>query len=283
MKDSVDRLNLGQQVQEQKEERQIIIDWLSPTNYASQQSDFVSRRQEGTGQWLLNSDEFKQWLNQSNQILFCPGMPGAGKTMIASIVIDHLYAKYQKHSSAGITYLYCNFRRQDEQKPVGLLASLLKPLLQGRPTLPESMKNLYERHKIKRTRPSFEEISKELESVVDSFPTAFIVIDALDECQVSDGGQTKFLSEILHIQANTRANLFVTSRFIPHIIKEFQGSASIEIRASDGDVQRYLNGQLSRLPSFVCRNLGMQEEIMTEIIKAVDGMFAPPPLVVVET
>ncbi|KFY84554.1 hypothetical protein V500_09211 [Pseudogymnoascus sp. VKM F-4518 (FW-2643)] len=273
VKDGVDRLNLGQQEHEQKEERQIIIDWISPVDYASQQSDFIARRQEGTGQWLLNSDVFQHWLNQSQQTLFCPGMPGAGKTMIASIVIDHLYATYQTDPGVGIAYLYCNFRRQDEQKPVDLLASLLKRLVQGRPTLPNSTKYLYECHKSKQTRPSFQEISKELQSVIASFSTTFIVIDALDECQVSNGGQMKFLSEILSLQTNTGANLFVTSRFIPHIIEEFQGAASLEVRASDGDVQRYLDGQLSRLPSFVRRNLDMQEQIKTEIIKAVDGMF----------
>ncbi|OBT51264.1 hypothetical protein VE04_08627 [Pseudogymnoascus sp. 24MN13] len=273
VKDGIDRLNLGQQEQEQKEERQIIIDWLSPINYASQQSDFIARRQEGTGQWLLYSTEFQHWLSHNQQILFCPGMPGAGKTMLASIVIDHLYAKYQTDSSVGIAYLYCNFRRQDEQKPVDLLASLLKRLLEGRPNLPISMKDLYGQHKSKQTRPSFVEISTELRSIIASFPTTFIVIDALDECQVSDGGLTKFLSEILRLQTNTGANLLVTSRFIPHIVEEFQGAPSLEIRASDGDVKRYLDGQSSRLPSFVRRNLDMQEQIKTEIIKAVDGMF----------
>ncbi|OBT99017.2 hypothetical protein VE01_02493 [Pseudogymnoascus verrucosus] len=273
VKDGIDRLNLGQQEQEQKEERQIIIDWVSTINYASQHSDFVTRRQEGTGQWLLDSNEFQHWLNHGQQILFCPGMPGAGKTMVASIVIDHLYAKYQTDSSVGIAYLYCNFRRQDEQKPVDLLASLLKRLLEGRPNLPISMKDLYEQHKSKQTRPSFGEILTELRSIIASFSTTFIVIDALDECQVSDGGLTKFLSEILRLQTNTGANLFVTSRFIPHIVEEFQGAPSLEIRASDGDVKRYLDGQSSRLPSFVRRNLDMQEKINAEIVKAVDGMF----------
>lgn len=272
MKDGVDRLNRGQQEHEQKEGRQTIIDWVSPTNYASQQSDFIARRQEGTGQWLLNSDGFQHWLNQSNQILFCPGMPGAGKTMIASIVVDHLYGKYQTDSSVGIAYLYCNFRRQDEQRPIELLASLLKRLIQRQHTLPNSMKDLYDCYKGKQTRPSFEEISKELQSVIASFSTTFIVIDALDECQVSNGDQTKFLSEILRLQNNTGANLFVTSRFIPHIVEEFHGAPSLEIRASDGDVKRYLDGQSSRLPSFVRRNLDMQEQIKAEIVKAVDGM-----------
>ncbi|KFY24439.1 hypothetical protein V493_05229 [Pseudogymnoascus sp. VKM F-4281 (FW-2241)] len=273
VKDGVDRLNLGQQEHEQKEEHQAITKWLSLTDYASQQSDFMARCEEGTGKWLLNSNEFQQWLNQNQQILFCPGMPGAGKTMIASIVIDHLYAKYETDSRVGIAYLYCNFRRQDEQKPVDLLASLLKRLVQGRPTLPNSLRDLYGRCKNKQSRPSFEEISKELHSIIASFSTTFIVIDALDECQVSDGGQTKFLSEILRLQTKTRANLLVTSRFIPHIVTQFQGAASLEIRASNGDVQRYVDGQLSRLPSFVRRNLDIQEQVKTEIVKAVDGMF----------
>ncbi|KFX88524.1 hypothetical protein V490_07578 [Pseudogymnoascus sp. VKM F-3557] len=269
----LDQLNLGQQEQQLNEEHQAIVDWLSPTNYATQHSDFASRRQEGTGKWLLDSDEFKKWLDESNQVLFCPGMPGAGKTMIASIVVDHLYAKYQTDPSVGIAYLYCNFRRHDEQKPVDLFASLLNRLLQGRSTLPNSIKALHKSHKKKQTRPSFVEISKELQSVIASFSTAFIVIDALDECRVSDGGQAKFLSEILRLQTVTKANLFVTSRFIPHIVEEFQGAVSLEIRASDGDVQRYLDEQLPRLPPFVRRNLDIQEQIKAEIVKAVDGMF----------
>ena len=282
MKDGVDRLNQGRQEHEQNEKRQIILDWLSPIDYASQLSDFMARRQEGTGLWLLNSNEFQHWLNQSKQTLFCPGIPGAGKTMIASIVIDHLYAKYQADSNVGIAYLYCNFRRQDEQKPVALLASLLKRLLQERPTLPISTKKLYECHQSKKTQPSFDEISQELQSTIASFSTTFIVIDALDECQVSDGSQTKFLSKILHLQTNTRANLFITSRLIPDIVKEFQGAASLEIRASDGDVQSYIDRQLSRLPSFVHRNLDLKEQIKFEIVKAVDGMYAPPHLAMLE-
>ncbi|OBT84412.1 hypothetical protein VE02_07114 [Pseudogymnoascus sp. 03VT05] len=209
-------------------------------------SDFIARRQEGTGQWLLDSDRFQYWLNQSNQILFCPGMPGAGKTMMASIVVDHLYGKYLTDTNVGIAYLYCNFRRQDEQRPIKLLASLLKRLIERQHTLPNSMKDLYDCYKSKQTRPSFKEISKELQSVIASFSTTFIVIDALDECQ--------FPMEIRHIE-------------------EFQGAPSLEIRASDGDVRRYLDGQSPRLPSFVRRNLDMQEQINAEIIKAVDGMF----------
>ena len=42
------------------QECQVIVDWLTPMNYALQQSDFIARRQEGTGEWLLISNEFQQ-------------------------------------------------------------------------------------------------------------------------------------------------------------------------------------------------------------------------------
>jgi hypothetical protein len=96
--------------------------------YAPQQSDFISWRQEGTGQWLLNSDEFQAWINQRGQTLFCPGIPGAGKTILTSIVIDGLNTRFQSNTNVGIAYIYYNFRQQDEQKSEDLLAILLKQL-----------------------------------------------------------------------------------------------------------------------------------------------------------
>lgn len=50
----------------------------------------------------------------------------------------------------------------------------------------------------------------------------------------------------------------------------------MEIRANDEDVQKYLDGHISRLPSCVLRNPALQEKIKTEIIKAVDGMYVSP-------
>jgi Cdc6-like AAA superfamily ATPase len=223
----------------------------------------------------LKSNEFQEWVNQSKPTLFCPGIPGAGKTIITSIVVEDLCIRFQNDASVGIAYVYCNFRRHEEQKPEDLLASLLKQLIQGQPSMPENVKSLYERHK-KRTRPSFNELSEALHSIIAGYSKVFIIIDALDECQVSDGSRKRLLSEILGVQAKTGASVFATSRFIPEIEKELEGSVSLEVRASDEDVRRYLDGHMFELPSFVAHNRSLQDEIKSEIVNAVDGMYVPP-------
>lgn len=253
--------------------RQTILDWITPVDYAPQQNDFIARRQEGTGQWLLDSIEFQKWLEADKQTLFCPGIPGAGKTILTSVVVEELNTRSQNDMSIGIAYLYCNYRRKDEQKAEDLLASLLKQLIQGQSFLPDSVKYLYGSHKDKRTRPSFDETSKLLQSIAALYSRVFIIVDALDECQVSDGCRSRFLSEIFALQVKCKVNIFTTSRFIPEIITKFSQSISIEIRASDEDVQRYLEGHIGQLPSVVKRNRQLQDEIKTKISDAVDGMY----------
>jgi len=74
-------------------------------------------------------------------------MPRAGKTIITSIIIDYLSMKYRDNNSISVVYLYCNFRRKNEQKPIDLLISLLKQLLLGLPNIPDSVRRLYEHYR----------------------------------------------------------------------------------------------------------------------------------------
>jgi len=249
-----------------------ILEWLTPVDYAAQQSDFIARRQAGTGQWLLDSPEFQEWLDAEKQTLFCDGMPGAGKTMLTSIVVDELTYRFRDNRTVGIAYLYCNFRRTQEQKSEDLVASLLKQFSQVLPTVPESVKSLYDRHKARRSRPTFEELSDTLRSVLGGYHRAFVIVDALDECQTTDSCRQRFLQGMLDLVGATQVNLFATSRSIPEIVEKFREATRLEIRASPEDVRKYVDGSIYQLPSFVGRNPELKEEVITAIIKAVDGM-----------
>jgi len=47
--------------QEDRKEREAVLNWLAPADYGPEHNDLLRRRQPGTGQWLLESDEFKTW------------------------------------------------------------------------------------------------------------------------------------------------------------------------------------------------------------------------------
>jgi hypothetical protein len=154
-----------------------------------------------------------------------------------------------------------------------LLASLLKQLAESQPSLPGTVKDFYNYYKAKRTRLLLEETSRALQSLAAIYSRVFVIVDALDECQLSDRCRSKFLSEIFNLQAKTGINFFATSRPILDIEKEFKGYPSCEILASNEDIRRYLDSYISRLPEFVFKRLDLQEEIKTEITRAVEGIY----------
>ncbi|KAK3935253.1 hypothetical protein QBC46DRAFT_462179 [Diplogelasinospora grovesii] len=238
------------------------MEWLTQSDSALQQQDFLRRRQPGTGQWFLDSEEYRAWLQTAGETLFCPGIPGSGKTILTSIVVDDITTRFRNDDSVGIAYVYCNFRPADRQNTEDLVMSLLKQLAQGQPSLPESVKSLYDRHVKRQTRPSFDEISGAIQSVATIFSRVFLIIDALDECH-----QSKLLTEMFNLSAKRGANVFVTSRFIPEVTEMFDRRTYLEIRASKRDIEMYLEGNMPQ------KFHQLQDEIKTSISDAVDGMF----------
>lgn len=252
-----------------------VLNWLTPIDYGLQQTDNLKRRQLGTGQLLLSSQEYDSWVKGPKKTLLCPGMPGAGKTILTSIIIEDLESRFYNDTTATVVYVYCNFHRKDEQSAEHLLSSLLKQLAQSQSSLPVGVQKLYDKHTQKRTKPSFDEISKVLQAVALGMSRIFILIDALDECQTSSGCLTRFLSEVFYLQSKAEVNIFATSRLIPEIMERFQDCLCRKIRTTDDDIQRYLDGHMS-VPSFVARRPDVQDEIRTSIMKAANGMYVNP-------
>ena len=56
--------------------------------------------------------------------------------MLASLVVDHLQKGYSEDGVA-IAYIYCDYRRQDEQTPINLIANVAKQLLQHQDSIPK--------------------------------------------------------------------------------------------------------------------------------------------------
>ncbi|KIW65253.1 hypothetical protein PV04_07527 [Phialophora macrospora] len=259
-------------------EQKAILNWLSQIDFAPQQHDYISRCEPGTGQLLLQSTEYQTWLKTSKQTLFCPGIPGAGKTMQTSILVHDLVSRFRDDTTVGIAYIYCNFQRQQDQRAEYLLASLTKQLAQSQKPFPSSVQALYNRHQKRSTRPLLEELSATLQSVGKSYSRVFIIIDALDECDDTNGSRTKLLDHLFSAQSEVELKILATSRFIPDISKRFEDYPCKEIYPTDEDIFRFLGSQMRELPDFVTSDVALQDDIKKKIASAIEGMFLLAPL-----
>lgn len=246
------------------------LEWLTQNDQGPYQSDYLKRRQPGTGQWLFQSPEYKDWRKTEKQTLFCSGIPGAGKTILTAIVIEDLTAQCSSNQSIGLAYVYCNFRLQNEQKAEDLLASILKQLACS---VPESVTKLYEQHTDRRTRPSMNELSKALQTVAKTYTTVFVVTDALDECQTIDDCRNVLLSQLFDLQKKCAVKLFATARPIPDIMERFNGE-HLKIRAHESDLHKFLEGRILQAGSELLQSY--KEEIKKRITEVADGMSVDP-------
>jgi chromosomal replication initiation ATPase DnaA len=253
-------------------EQQAVLDWLSRSDHAVVQSDNFNRRHQGTWLWFLESATFTEWLGTSSKTLLCLGIPGVGKTILMSTVVHHLQERYRSDASVKLAYMYLDYGRQVEQSLEQLLASLLQQACQLESRLLDTVKSLYDHHKEHKMRPSVDELTAALQSVMASHSRVFILIDALDECRTADGCQSTFLKILANIQHNSATSIFLTSRIAPDDMREFRNVKSVDICANGNDMREYLNGQMFRLPRVVRQNPELQEQIGTEILGASDGL-----------
>lgn len=190
-----------------------------------------------------------------------------------SIVVDYLKRSFQQRQDVAVTYIYCSYKEQEEQTCGSLVASLLQQLAQNRGTISNDVASLYRSHTRQQTRPTLQEYSKLLQSEICYFSTSFIVVDALDECSEINGTRSRFLAEIRKLPSNVR--LLITSRYISAIESEFERTTCVEIRASDEDVARYIQGRIQREPRLarhIRADPGLQKTIIDNIVQRAKGM-----------
>ncbi|KAI9797607.1 MAG: hypothetical protein M1833_005390 [Piccolia ochrophora] len=275
--DGIDGVRVAQSVPNtilEDQRKQAIFSWLSPLNFPPQQADLIGRRAKGTGDWLLQSREFKAWKNISRSTLFCHGIRGSGKTVLASVVVDHLQHSMTDRGT-GVFYVYCSYRNGTQQTLVNILGSLWKQLVQGLPSFPDELNNLYNLHIGKGTQPSADELDNGLAALINRYSASYVVIDALDEC--ADEVRRYLLPMLRQLQTHCNVNIMATSRRLFNIECEFLESLQLEIRASDEDIRTYLDEQMDkqmdRMASCIRNSLEFQDFIKSGIVEAADGMF----------
>ncbi|KAF5638968.1 ankyrin repeat [Fusarium tjaetaba] len=235
-----------------------------------EQSKFKNQRQCGTANWFFEAEEFRTWIATCGQTLFCPGIPGAGKTILTSVVIDHIESASKDDLSIGLAYIYCNFQRYDLQNPDELLSILLKQLLAKLPSLPVDINSLYASHKGGGKRPERQDIFNALKNVAAQHSKVYLIVDALDEYGPSGSSREIFLSLLRELQRRHKINVLMTSRFDKRIIAEidniFGNAIKLEILGSTEDIARNLKNDIIKKISESAKGMFLLAQIYLKLL-----------------
>lgn len=243
------------------------LSWICPTDPSEQQRKHWNTRREGAGRWFLESEQFNQWVDSEKRSTFlCHGAPGAGKTVLASIAIDHLEKTFANDINVGVTYLYFDFRQQLELSDI--FSSILRQLLQGNSGLESCISDLCSRRQNKPGRLTESEVQGQLELAVHQLGKVYFVIDALDEC-LDARIRRQFLVWVKNLAPKTLTDIKVlaTSRHNEQYFTGFVGNdLTLEAKASREDMENYLDANLEYLPGFIQRKPDFWLYVRNQII-----------------
>lgn len=121
---------------------------------------------------------------------------------------------------------------------------------------------------------NFRKCQEILLTLVDSYVSTTIVIDALDECNRDLRGELMDCLELL-LKPGARLKLFVSSRPDGDISRRFQSQPLIQLQATDNenDVARYVQDQLSKRREWARLDLAFREEVKNRLHSGSKGMF----------
>ncbi|KAI5814511.1 hypothetical protein BZA77DRAFT_283487, partial [Pyronema omphalodes] len=273
------------------EELKEILQWISPLEPLKRYEDLKSKRFEGTGAWFLKSPKFVTWCHGTasdkgyNPVLACYGIPGSGKSVMSTLVIDTLYAlPSTDENRIAVAYFYCDYSHNEKQTAVNMITALLGQVINAHSDhLPVAVIATLKEQRSK-GRPTLEESYQFLESALQCFSRFYICIDALDECL--DEHRKDFLhliTRLLQRFGSHAARIFTTSRPQMKIsIKtpsEFP-PCKFELEANEDDIRKYIESKLEKDENFADGQGSdlFKQKIMEKILETASGMFLLPAL-----
>ncbi|KAI5815984.1 hypothetical protein BZA77DRAFT_264639 [Pyronema omphalodes] len=280
-------------VRSQEEALAELGQWLTRIEPQVRHRDISTKRLDGTGDWFVQTKGFKNWagLNGSqnsevtSRVFGCFGKPGAGKSIICSLVIDHLaeVAKIQKNTC--LLWIYCDYNDESQQTPENMVGALLKQVLNtdiGTDAFNGIIKELQALKKSSGTL-KFDSACKFLAEALQNFDTSYICIDALDEFKSRDK-LLGFLNKLLKTpELKDSIRIFFTAR--PQIKQEIKryfvqdlGLFSVTLEASKSDIEKFINDKMNSDGSGISMSKEQRKEIVNRIMETSDGMFLLPAL-----
>ncbi|KAK6844762.1 hypothetical protein PG995_014872 [Apiospora arundinis] len=263
-------------------DRDQVLKWLKTSDPENNHGLARVYHEPGTGDWIIQDEQFNRWKAASgDQLLWIYGIPGAGKTIICSSIIDHM----QKHCAQSapkdaikplrVVYFYFDFSDRNKQSLRALLESIALQLVSDGGDISETVTSLFEHKNKGRIAPSLEELLNLIIAEVLRTEITFLVIDALDECPEPERRILfdQFLQRLL--QANIK--ILITSRKvsdIEHAIDTVDShSICIQDSVVDADIRKHISSHISQDDDFASWDSDLKGEVVDGIVAGAKGMF----------
>ena len=251
--------------------------WLSPVNAASNHSSAIKLRYQGTGIWFLDGLKFRGWVDLRNGFLWLFAIPGSGKTILASTVIEWL-REHKQSNTVGLAYFYCDYKDKQKQSPTRIIQHFTIDTWSRNDEVFERVQTFFERQLKENPAytPEFDELLTNFSHFLgDSFEEIYIVVDALDESE-----DRECVAYALRTISETcpYSNIFVTSRHEIDIARTFEGLPNTTIEATDvaDDIELYVKAEVAakiKARKLKLRDPALADVICDTLIEGAHGMF----------
>ncbi|KAG2006936.1 ankyrin repeat domain-containing protein 50 [Coprinopsis cinerea AmutBmut pab1-1] len=246
-----------------------IAAWFNlKSNARAIHNDMKKKRIPETGNWFITSKEYKDWKDTKGAVLCATGIPGAGKTVLMSRVIDDLLP-LEESADQKICILFI-YNRYNETFSVGdILKSFILQILQRHSHLVDLVKPLYRRGLLENTSPSDDDLLRVLLKLEDHFDRTYCAIDGVDEVD------RKNLVDLILVLEQLQGNVIFASRPLESLRTSLKNAVYLTLLAQDHDLRLLVDDRLRRY-SGLCRILekhNYREEAIRRITEKAAGMF----------
>jgi hypothetical protein len=252
-----------------------IIEWLAVPLRSQGFDDARKLRSATTGNWFLNGTTFKDWMSAPKSVLWLHGIPGSGKTVLSSSIIETLINTTDGSDQAVTLQFFFDFRTHDRQAHDHFLRSLLAQLQISTPEILESIRSLHTRYKDKSHYPGEKELLETLHRTLTDFGRTFIVIDAIDECEARHR-LIEVIEEIVSWNLE-QLHLLATSRREPDIEAFFTRISShechMDLATVNDDIRWHVQESIKMDPRLKRWPAEIQDEIGVTVASKAGGMF----------
>lgn len=256
-----------------------VMEWIAGAQTHLDHEAFCAIRDEykGSGDWILKHEKVQNWREADtpvSSILWLNGIPGAGKTILASVIIEKCLS--EKAFTTG--YFYCKDGDPDKNNCISVFKSLLNQLLtQCRDLVPYCHDRKSSSGEL--TLASTHLTTQILELFCQKIPKQYIIIDGLDECETVERKQilaffNRLVGRCDAYEPGKLRVLFVSQDY-PDISKALPTAGIISMKPKDNenDIKGFVNKWAKKIQEKHELNDNQTEYIKLSTCEKAQGMF----------